>query len=126
MNQENNVSSLQEHLKGADISVWETALNLKATKGFPYFDYRYSKFDWEYKVDYNNFIDFGHTANSLGGSYYDSRKGVRYDTTIMLYNGKYYVQVDKKEDGGYTEFYYDYYSDYRTALNYAYRIVFND
>lgn len=76
------------------------------------------KFDWGYKVDYNNFIDFG--------SYYGSRKGVRYDTTIMLYNGKYYVRVDKKEDGGYTEFYYDYYSDYRTALNYAYRIVFND
>lgn len=76
------------------------------------------KFDWGYKVDYNNFIDFG--------SYYDSRKGVRYDTIIMLYNGKYYVRVDKKEDGGYTEFYYDYYSDYRTALSYAYRIVFND
>lgn len=91
MNQENNVSSLQEHLKGADISVQETALNLKATEGFPYFDYRYLKFDWEYKVDYNNFIDFG--------SYYGSRKGVRYDTTIMLYSGKYYVRVDKRRVG---------------------------
>lgn len=45
MNQENNVSSLQEHLVNNDISVWETALNLKKTVGFPYSDYEYFEFD---------------------------------------------------------------------------------
>ena len=53
MTGENNVSSLQQHLEGGSAAAIETALNLKATVGFPYSDYKYDVFDWDSESDYN-------------------------------------------------------------------------
>lgn len=41
MEEENNVSSLQQHLEGGSATAIETALNLEATVGFPYSNYKY-------------------------------------------------------------------------------------
>ena len=49
MVEENNVSSLQQHLEGGTVAAIETALNLKATVGFPYSEYEYYSSDWDSK-----------------------------------------------------------------------------
>ena len=46
MVEENNISSLQQHLEGGTAAAIETALNLKATVGFPYSEYEYRSYDW--------------------------------------------------------------------------------
>lgn len=69
MVEENNVSPLQQHLEGGDVSAWETALNLEATVGFPYSDYKYYDSDWDSELDYDRFIDYGKTASSISGRY---------------------------------------------------------
>jgi hypothetical protein len=126
MTEENNVSSLQQHLEGGTATAIETALNLKATVGFPYSDYKYDVFDWDSESDYNKFIEYGSTASSISGKYYDSREEERYETTIILYNGKYYAQVEKEwEYGGGTVYQYDSFPDYLSALKFAYGVVFN-
>lgn len=126
MNQENNVSSLQEHLVNNDISVWETALKLKKTVGFPYSDYKYFEFDWNSEEQYEEFIDFGRTASSISGRFYNDEMGTGYDTTIIFYDGKYFAQVEKDYEYGSTEYYNNSFPDYVSALKFAYGVVFND
>lgn len=126
MVEENNVSSLQQHLEGGDISVWETALNLKATVGFPYSNYKYFDFDWNSKSKYYEFINYGETASSISGRYRDIHKETSYDTTIIFYNGRYYVQVETDWDyGSGTAYSCNSFPDYLSALKYAYGVVFN-
>lgn len=126
MVEENNVSSLQQHLEHGDVSAWETALNLKPTVGFPYSNYKYNIFDWNSESEYDRFIEYGSTASSVSGRYYNRHEEERYDTTIILYNGKYYVQVEKEWDyGGGTVYSYESFPDYLSALKFAYGVVFN-
>lgn len=126
MTQENNVSSLQEHLVNNDISVWETALNLKKTVGFPYSDYKYFEFDWDSEEKYEEFLEFGRTASSISGRYYFDKMGTSYDTTIIFYDGEYFAQVEKDYEYGSTEYYNNSFPDYVSALKFAYGVVFND
>lgn len=126
MNQENNVSSLQEHLVNNDISVWETALNLKKTVGFPYSSYKYHDYDWDSKDKYEEFLDFGRTASSISGRYYFDEMETGYDTTIIFYDGEYFAQVEKDYEYGSTEYYNNSFPDYVSALKFAYGVVFND
>lgn len=124
---ENTISSLQQHLENGDVSAWETALNLKVTVGFPYSKYYYSSFDWDSKLEYDRFIDYGSTASSISGRYYNILDEAKYETTIILYKGKYYVQVEKDGDyDSYTDYQYDSFPDYLSALKFAYGVVFND
>ena len=126
MVEENNVSSLQQHLERGDVSAWETALNLKPTVGFPYSNYKYSDFDWDSELDYDKFIEYGKTASSISGTYFNRREETSYATTIILYNGRYYAQVEKEWDyGGGTVYSYESFPDYLSALKYAYGVVFN-
>lgn len=126
MVEENNVSPLQQHLEGGNEAAIEKALKLEATVGFPYSNYKYNIFDWDSESDYDRFIEFGSTASSVSGRYYDRREETRYDTTIILYNGKYYVQVEKEWDyGGGTVYSYESFPDYLSALKYAYGVVFS-
>lgn len=125
MEEENNVSSLQQHLEGGNVSVWETGLKLEATVGFPYSDYQYSSFDWDSELDYDRFIEFASTASSVSGRYYNSHEETGYNTTIVQYSGKYYVQVEKDWEYGSTDYFYDDFPDYLSALKFAYGVVFN-
>lgn len=84
MTQENNVSPLQQHLGGGDISAWETELCLRATVGFPYSNYKYLDFDWGSELEYDNFIEYGSTASSVSGTYFNRREETSYATTIIL------------------------------------------
>lgn len=127
MTQENNVSPLEQHLKGGSVTVIEKALNLVTTVGFPYSNYKYYDYDWDSEDDYDKFIEFGSTAFSISGRYYNSKEETSYETTIILYRGSYYVQVEKDwEYSGSTEFYNKSFQDYLSALKYAYGVVFND
>ena len=127
MTQENNVSPLQQHLAGGNVSSLEIALNLEATVGFPYSNYKYYDYDWDSEVDYDKFIEFGSTAPSISGRTFDRKDETAYDTTIILYCGNYYVQVEKDwEFSVSTEFYNKSFQDYSSALRYAYGVVFND
>lgn len=126
MVEENIVSPLQQHLEGGSATAIERALNLEATVGFPYSNYKYNVFDWDSESDYDKFIEYGSTASSISGKYYDSREEERYETTIILYNGKYYAQVEVDyEYGGGTSYNCDSFPDYLSALKYAYGVVFN-
>ena len=91
---EKNNSAVQQHLEGSSTSAREVALNLKATVGFPYSIYKFFDWDWESRKDYDNFIEFGSISSSIGGRVYDKVREVGYNTTIILYNGWYYVQVE--------------------------------
>ena len=126
MTEENNVSSLQQHLEGGNEAAIEKALKLEATVGFPYSDYEYYSHDWDSELEYDRFIDYGKTASSISGRYYNSREETSYDITIILYNGRYYVQVEKDWDyGSGTDFSCDSFPDYLSALKFAYGVVFN-
>lgn len=126
MVEENNVSSLQQHLEVGNASAIEKALKLEATVGFPYSDYEYYSHDWNSELEYNRFVEYGKTASSISGRYYNSPTETSYETTIILYNGKYYVQVEVDwEFGGGTSYNCDSFPDYLSALKYAYGVVFN-
>ena len=123
MTEENNVSSLQQHLEIGNIKAIETALNLKPTVGFPYSLYEYRSYDWDSELEYDKFIDFGKVASSVSGRVFDRSSETAYETTIILYNGKYYVQVELEGDfGGGTIYYTEVVEDYLSALKFAYRI----
>ena len=127
MTQENNVSSLQQHLVGGDVSALEVALNLEATVGFPYSNYKYYDYDWESEGEYYDFLSFANTAPSVSGRFYNSQEETAYETTIILYKDKYYVQVEKDFDHiSYSSYYTNSFEDYKSAVKYAYDIVFND
>lgn len=125
--QEKEVSSLQQHLEGGSVTAIENALKLKATVGFPYSSYKYHDFDWNSEEEYNEFIEFGNTASSVSGRIHNREIETSYDTTIILYNGSYYVQVEKDwEYGGGTVYDNKSFQDYLSALKYAYGVVFKD
>ena len=123
----NEVSSLQQHLEGGSVTVIEEALNLKTTIGFPYSNYKYYDYDWESESDYDKFVEFGSTAFSISGRFYNRAEETSYETTIILYKGSYYVQVERDwEYSGSTDFYNKSFQDYLSALKYAYGVVFNN
>lgn len=126
--QENKSSSLHKHLLGGDISALETALKLEATVGFPYSDYEYYSYDWDSEEDYNNFIYFGEKSSSISGHIYNKFQETSYDITIILYNGKYFTQVEKSWEWDASDniiYYTDSFEDYLSALKFAYKTVFN-
>lgn len=126
--QENKSSSLHKHLLGGDISALETALKLEATFGFPYSDYEYYSYDWDSEEDYNNFIYFGEKSSSISGHIYNKFQETSYDITIILYNGKYFTQVEKSWEWDSSDniiYYTDSFEDYLSALKFAYKTVFN-
>ena len=123
MVEENNVSSLQQHLESGSATSIEKALNLKATVGFPYSEYEYFSSDWNSRSEYDKFVEYGKAANSISGRIFDGDKETAYETTIILYNGKYYVQVEVEGDfGGGTLYFTKVAKDYLSALRYAYNV----
>ena len=127
MTEENKVSSLQQHLEGGSATATEKALNLKATVGFPYSEYEYFSSDWNSRSEYDKFVEYGKAANSISGRVFDSEKESAYYTTIILYNGKYYVQVEVEGDfGGGTLYFTKVAEDYLSALMYAYKVRLED
>lgn len=125
---ENKTSSLHKHLMGGDISALETALKLEATVGFPYSDYKYYSYDWNSEEDYNNFIYFGEKSSSISGHIYNKFQETSYDITIILYNGKYFTQVEKSWDWDASDnitYNNDAFENYLSALKFAYKTVFN-
>ena len=125
---ENKQSYLHKHLMGGDISALETALKLEATVGFPYSDYEYYSYDWDSEEDYNNFIYFGEKSSSISGHIYNKFQETSYDITIILYNGKYFTQVEKSWEWDSSDniiYYTDSFEDYLSALKFAYKTVFN-
>ena len=126
MVEENNVSPLQQHLEGGNEAAIEKTLNLKATVGFPYSNYKYYSQDWDSESEYDKFVEYGKATSSVSGRYYNSREETSYETTIILYNGRYYVQVEKDfEYSSWTDYNCDSFPDYLSALKYAYGVVFN-
>jgi hypothetical protein len=125
---DNKTSSLHKHLMGGDISALETALKLEATVGFPYSDYEYYSYDWDSEEDYYNFIYFGEKSSSISGHIYNKFQETSYDITIILYNGKYFTQVEKSWEWDCSDniiYYTDSFEDYLSALKFAYKEVFN-
>lgn len=123
MTEENNVSSLQQHLEGGTATAIETALNLKATVGFPYSEFEYFSSDWNSRLEHDRFIEYGKVVNSISGRVFDSEKESAYYTTVIPYKGKYYVQVELEGDfGGGTLYFTKVAEDYLSALRYAYKV----
>ena len=72
------------------------------------------------ELEYDNFIDYSKTASSVSGTYFNRREETSYATTIILYNGRYYVQVEKDwQYSGGTKYSCDSFPDYISALKYA-------
>lgn len=127
MEQEIKVCSLQQHLDRGRIPFYEDALNLKATIGFPYaeFDDIVHRYEFQY-FDLEKFVKYGRRAATVGGEYYNKEREMHLDITIILYEGKYFVQVEKDWEYGSTEYYNNSSPDYVSALKFAYGVVFND
>ena len=125
--QDNKTSSLQKHLVGGDISAIETALKLEPTVGFPYSDYQYFSYDWDSEEEYDKFISNTENSSSISGGIRDNSKDTTYYVTIVLYKGKYFVQVESDWDHDATDrtsYHTDSFPDYLSALKFAYDIVF--
>lgn len=125
--QDKKTSSLQEHLAGGDISALETALKLKPTVGFPYSDYQYYSYDWDSKEEYDKFISNTENSSSISGKIRNEFRDTTYYITIVLYNGKYFVQVESDWDHDATDrtsYHNDSFPDYLSSLKFAYDIVF--
>ena len=125
--QDNNTSSLQKPLVGGDISAIETALKLEPTVGFPYSDYQYFSYDWDSEEEYDKFISNTENSSSISGGIRDNSKDTTYYVTIVLYKGKYFVQVESDWDHDATDrtsYHTDSFPDYLSALKFAYDIVF--
>ena len=125
--QDNKTSSLQKHLVGGDISAIETALKLEPTVGFPYSDYQYFSYDWDSEEEYDKFISNTENNSSISGGIRDNSKDTTYYVTIVLYKGKYFVQVESDWDHDATDrtsYHTDSFPDYLSALKFAYDIVF--
>lgn len=128
MTEENNVSLLQQHLEQGDVSAWESKLNLKATVGFPYSDYKYYNYDWDSEENYNQFIYTAEKGSSISGHVYDMVSETSYNITIVLYQGQYFAQVENSWDYDATDnisYNNDAFPDYLSALKFVYGIVFN-
>lgn len=124
---QDKISSLQKHLIDGDITALETALKLETTVGFPYSDYKYYIYDWDSEEDYYNFIYIGEKSSSISGQIYDRFTETNYYVTIILYNGKYFTQVEKSWDHDATDnisYNTDSFEDYLSALQFAYETVF--
>lgn len=123
MTEENNVSSLQQHLEGGNVAAIEKALKLEATVGFPYSEFEYFSSDWDSGLEHDKFVKYSKAANSISGRVFDSDKETAYETTVILYNSKYYVQVEVEGAfGGGTLYFTKVAEDYLSALRYAYKI----
>ena len=124
----NNVSPLQQHLEQGDVSAWESKLNLKATVGFPYSDYKYYNYDWDSEEDYNQFVYTAGKGSSISGHIYDRVSETSYNVTIILYQGQYFAQVEKSWDYDAMDnisYNNDSFPDYLSALKFAYGVVFS-
>lgn len=124
----NKTSSLHKHLMGGDISTLETALKLEPTVGFPYSDYEYYDYDWDSKEDYDQFISTAEKSSSISGHIYNKFQETSYDVTIILYNGRYFTQVEKSWEWDASDnivYYTDSFEGYLSALKFAYKTVFN-
>ena len=125
--QDNKTSSLKKHLVGGDISAIETALKLESTVGFPYSDYQYFSYDWDSEEEYDKFISNTENSSSISGGIRDNSKDTTYYVNIVLYKGKYFVQVESDWDHDATDrtsYHTDSFPDYLSALKFAYDIVF--
>ena len=121
------VSNLQQHLLDSSVCNHEMALNLETSVGFPYSDYKYFSRDWESEGKYYSFLNFAKTASSVSGSFYNSQEETSYETTIILYKDKYYVQVEEEfEHSSHISYSTNSFEDYESAVKYAYDIVFNN
>lgn len=125
--QDNKTSLLQKHLAGSDISALETALELEPTVGFPYSDYHYCSYDWDSEEEYDKFISNTENSSSISGEIRKEFRDTTYYVTIVLYNGKYFVQVESDWDHNATDrtsYHTDSFTDYLSALKFAYDIIF--
>lgn len=121
------VSNLQQYLLNSSVGNHEIALNLETSVGFPYSDYEYFSSDWNSEGEYYDFLSFAKTASSVSGSYYNSQEETSYETTIILYKDKYYVQVEEEfEHSSHISYSTNSFEDYESAVKYAYDIVFNN
>lgn len=125
--QDNKTSSLQKHLVGGDISAIETALKLEPTVGFPYSDYQYFSYDWDSKEDYDTFVSASEKTSSISSEIYDMSNDTSYCTTIILYKGRYFVQVELELNWSNDQIHYhtSSFTDYISALKFAYEHVFS-
>lgn len=125
--QDNNISSLQKHLDGGSITALETALKLEPTVGFPYSDYHYCNYDWDSEEEYDKFISNTENSSSISGEIRNEFRDTTYYVTIVLYNGKYFVQVESDWDHDATDrttYHTESFPDYLSALKFTYDIVF--
>lgn len=123
MEQEIKVCSLQQHLDRGRIPFYENALNLKATIGFPYaeFDDIVHRYEFQY-FDLEKFVKYGRRAATVSGEYYNKEREMHFDITIILYGGRYYVQVGDDSEFGISNV-YNSFQNYYSALVYAYEKV---
>jgi len=88
------VKTLHDYLVHGRVTALQEKLNLKEWLGFANGDFEYSKSDWGSYEDYENFISDASTYPSLVGCVEGKGTSLNFETTIILYKQRYYVQVE--------------------------------
>lgn len=120
--------SLQEYLDNDNIKGLENALKLEHTIGFPYSEYKYSRYDWNSEKEYNDFIAICEKNNSISSQIHNKYKRKTYYITIILYKNQYFTQIewildrDNNKNIWYTN---NPFTNYLSALKFTYQQVFH-
>ena len=94
MSEQTKNSSFQQHLMGGSVELLESKLGIKACEGFPQSWEMREKFSWDSDEDFNEFVSYCEDANALSSNMGHIRMATSYRSYIVLYKGKYYVQVN--------------------------------
>lgn len=118
------VKTLHDHLVHGRVNALQEKLNLKEWLGFANGDFEYSESDWGSYEDYENFISEASTYPSLVGFVEGKGNSLNFETTIILYDRRYYVQVEISKLGDTkSSCLTGVFKDYLDALQFAYKVV---
>lgn len=116
--------SLHDYLVKGHVQALQERLNLKEWLGFANGDFEYSKSDWGSYEDYEDFVSDASTYPSLVGCVEGKGTSLNFETTIILYKQRYYVQVEFSYLGDTkSSSLTGVFKNYLEALQFAYKVV---
>ena len=118
------VKTLHDHLVHGRVNALQEKLNLKEWLGFANGDFEYSKSDWDSYEDYEDFVSDASTYPSLVGCVEGEGTSLNFETTIVLYERRYLVQVEISKLGDTkSSRLTGVFNNYLDALQFAYKVV---
>ena len=116
--------SLHDYLVKGHVQALQERLNLKEWLGFAGSHFDFSPDDWKQVKDYHEFVSEASIYPSLVGCVENKETNLKFETTVILYKGRYHVQVEVQAlDGDCSTSITSVCKEYLSALQFAYKVV---